>query len=119
MLSYVPMKKKGLKSRLKPFKKILKSKRFLLVFLSFIAFCFTIYLSLIKDLPSPTRLTTQNASRSTQIFDRNQNLLYSVYADKNQAFIPLQSISKYVKDATIAIEDKNFYKHGAIDLRGI
>ncbi len=119
MLSYVPMKKKPSR-RIKSFKKIVKDKRFLLVFLlAVIAFCLTIYLSLLKDLPSPTRLTYQSASRSTQIFDRNQNLLYSVYIDKNQAFIPLPSIPKYVKNATIAIEDKDFYKHGAIDLRGI
>lgn len=119
MLSYVPMKKKASKPRFKHFKKILKSKRFLVVFLIITAFCFTLYIFVLKDLPSPTKLTYQNASRSTQIFDRNQKLLYSVYTDKNQAFIPLPLIPKYAKDATIAIEDKDFYRHGAIDLRGI
>jgi len=94
-------------------------KRFLLAFLVVVVVCLTIYLSLLKDLPSPVKLTSQSASHSTQILDRNQNLLYSVYTNKNQAFVPLSSIPKYVKDATIAIEDKDFYKHGAIDLRGI
>lgn len=118
------MKKKSLKhfsqiaKRLKFSKKILKRKS-ILAFLVISAFLFIVYLFLLKDLPSPTKLTHQSASRSTLIFDRNQNLLYSVYADKNQAFIPLESIPQYVKDATIAIEDKNFYKHGAIDIRGI
>ncbi len=28
-------------------------------------------------------------------------------------------MSKYLRQATIAVEDKDFYKHGAFDVRGI
>ncbi|OGH30631.1 MAG: hypothetical protein A3E40_02110 [Candidatus Levybacteria bacterium RIFCSPHIGHO2_12_FULL_37_9] len=100
-------------------KKIIKNKFFLPIAAATAALCLAFYLFILKDLPFPTYLTTQNTSKATQILDRNQELLYSVYADKNQAFIPLSSIPKHVKDATIAIEDKDFYKHGAIDLRAI
>ncbi|MBU2632794.1 penicillin-binding protein [Patescibacteria group bacterium] len=73
----------------------------------------------IKDLPSPAKLTSPNTPQSIQIYDRNGELLYTIYRQKDQTFVPLNSIPKYLQQATISIEDKNFYKHGAIDIRGI
>jgi penicillin-binding protein 1C len=77
------------------------------------------YLYVIKDLPSPTRLSSNTKSYSTQIYDRNGKLLYTFYGNRNQTFVPLSKIPKYMQDATIAIEDRDFYHHGAIDIRGI
>ncbi len=78
-----------------------------------------VFIYLFKDLPSPTRLASDNIPQSTKIYDRNGKLLYTIYSDKNQSFIPLSQIPKHLQYATIAIEDKNFYKHGAIDIKGI
>lgn len=77
------------------------------------------YFFVLKDLPSPQKLATSNLSKSTQIYDRNGTLLYTIYGNQNQTFIPLTTIPKNVQNATIAIEDKDFYHHGAIDVRGI
>lgn len=77
------------------------------------------YFFILKDLPSPTKLSSSNIPQSTQIFDRNGQLLYTVYTQKNQTFIPLSQIPKDLQHATIAVEDKDFYRHGAIDIRGI
>lgn len=77
------------------------------------------YYFVLRDLPSPTKLTSNSIPQSTQIYDRNGALLYSIYGTKNEIFIPLSSIPKSVQQATIAIEDKDFYNHGPIDLRGI
>ncbi|MBI2033012.1 MAG: PBP1A family penicillin-binding protein [Candidatus Levybacteria bacterium] len=82
-------------------------------------FVLGVYFLVLKDLPSPTYLTSDKQPQSTQIFDRNGALLYTVYAQKNRTFIPLSTIPQYVQYATIAIEDKDFYRHGAIDIRGI
>lgn len=79
----------------------------------------TFYWWALADLPSPTRLSSSKIPQSSQIFDRNGNLLYSIYEDKNQTFIPLSDIPKHLQLATIAIEDKDFYRHGAVDFRGI
>ena len=38
-----------------------------------------------KDLPSPNKLTTHDASLSTKIYDRNGKLLYDIYGEKNRA----------------------------------
>ncbi len=77
------------------------------------------YYFILRDLPSPISLTSGNIPQSTQIYDRNGTLLYNIYEKKNQVFIPLATIPNNVQNATIAIEDRDFYHHGPIDLRGI
>jgi 1A family penicillin-binding protein len=72
-----------------------------------------------KDLPSPYKLTSRQVEQSTQIFDRNGVLLYDVYGDKNRTLVQLKDIPQYLKDATIATEDKNFYSHPGFDPAGI
>lgn len=77
------------------------------------------YTYILKDLPSPTKLSNNTASYSSQIYDRKGALLYTLYSDKNQTFVPIARIPKDLQEATIAIEDKDFYRHGAVDFRGI
>src|SRR3989344_3058149 len=78
------------------------------------------YFLILKDLPSPTRLSSPGSNpQSSQIFSRGGDLLYKIYTNKNRTQVPLSEIPKHVQNATIAIEDKDFYKHGAIDVRGI
>lgn len=72
-----------------------------------------------KDLPSPNKLTAHDSSLSTKIYDRNNKLLYDIYGDKNRALVNWQSLPPYVKQATISIEDKDFYKHSGFSLVGI
>jgi penicillin-binding protein 1C len=92
---------------------------FLLLTISLVIIILLTYFFILKDLPLPTKLNSSSAPQSTQIFDRNQKLIYTIYAAKNQNFMPLNQIPKYMQEATIAIEDKDFYKHGALDFRGI
>lgn len=90
------------------------------IFVSLVILCFlAFYFLILKDLPFPTTLSSSSTPQSTQIFDRKGKLLYNIYDKKNQTFVSLSSIPKYMQEATIAIEDKNFYEHGAIDFRGM
>lgn len=77
------------------------------------------YYYILRDLPSPTHLSTNSLGQSTQIYDRNGVRLYTFYDEKNQTFVPLEKIPQYLKQATLVAEDKDFYRHGAIDLRGV
>ncbi len=77
------------------------------------------YQYILSDLPSPSQLGSTSYPQSTQIFDRNGKLLYTIYANKNQSFVPLSKIPLFMQEATISIEDRYFYTHGAIDLTGI
>ena len=78
-----------------------------------------IYLIILKDLPNPTKLNSPQISQSSQILDRSGKLLYAIYSEKNRTFVPLSEMPKTLQEATIAIEDKDFYRHGAVDFRGI
>lgn len=82
----------------------------------FTVFAFIIFA---KDLPSPTKLTARDSSLSTKIYDRDDKLLYDIYGDKNRALVKWNELPQYVKEATIAIEDKDFYKHKGFSIFGI
>lgn len=74
----------------------------------------------LKDLPSPTTLSKpSNYPISTKIYDRNGVLLYEIYADQNRTPIKLDDLPPYIAQATIAIEDQNFYTHHGFDTGGI
>ncbi len=78
----------------------------------------TSYLLIFKDLPSPTRLGQYTMASATKVYDRNGKLLFDIFADQNRTPVPLSQIPKYLQQATIAIEDKEFYKHRGINLIG-
>lgn len=74
-----------------------------------------VYITLLKDLPSPTKLGAYDIPLTTKIYDRKGVLLFDIYTDQNRSVVPLSEIPKYVQEATIAIEDKEFYHHGGIN----
>ncbi|MBI4099583.1 transglycosylase domain-containing protein [Candidatus Microgenomates bacterium] len=90
-------------------------------FLIFGAVIFTPYWvkSQLNQLPNPRLLTVRDIPVSTKIYDRNGILLYQIYSDENRSIIPLSDLPKSAIDATIAIEDKNFYRHLGFDPLGI
>lgn len=71
-----------------------------------------------RDLPTPGRLVESKFSDSTRIYDRNGELLYSVYQDQNRTYVPLLQIPKTLQQATIAIEDEDFYKNDGFSVSG-
>jgi len=84
-----------------------------------ILFGLTILFLIFRDLPSPKKLGSDEFPVSTQILDRHGKLLYEIYAEQNRTPIQLADLPDYVKQATIAIEDKNFYKHHGFAWEGI
>lgn len=72
----------------------------------------------VKSLPSPKNIGKINYPLSTHIYDRNGILLYEIYRDQNRTKISLKDLPKYVVQSTVAIEDKDFYKHNGINLFG-
>jgi 1A family penicillin-binding protein len=73
------------------------------------------YIIILKDLPSPTKLGNYDIPLASKIYDRNGMLLYDIYADQNRTPVTLSEIPKHVQQATIAIEDKDFYRHQGIN----
>ncbi|MFH0979724.1 MAG: transglycosylase domain-containing protein [Candidatus Roizmanbacteria bacterium] len=81
-------------------------------------FSFLIFAWYAKDLPSPSKLS-QVTGYSTVFLDKDGKVLYDMYKDKNRVPVTFNEIPDYLKEATIAIEDKNFYKHGGVSQLGI
>ena len=72
----------------------------------------------IKSLPSPENIGKINYSLTTHIYDRNSKLLYDIYHGQNRTPVKLNELSKYVYQAAIAVEDKDFFKHNGISPLG-
>jgi len=70
-------------------------------------------------VPLPTRLSSPDIPVSTKIFDRNGKLIYEIYNERKRTPVKLSEIPDNVKKATIAIEDKDFYKHAGFSYTGI
>jgi len=101
------------------FKKLFRRKIFWALSLSFVILII-ISFYLFQDLPSPSQLKdARNFPSSTLIYDRQGKLLYEIYADKNRVPVTLEELPDYLKKATIASEDKNFYSHHGFDFGGI
>ncbi len=72
------------------------------------------------QIPDLSSFETRQISQSTKIYDHTGTvLLYDVNAGSKRTVVPLSAISPYIQDATISIEDENFYNHGGIDVKSI
>jgi len=83
-----------------------------------LSICGVIFLIIIaKDLPHPDRIVRKEGF-ATKIFDRNDKLIYDVYSKQKRTPVALYEVPQYLKDATVSIEDKDFYLHKGFDPRG-
>lgn len=83
-------------------------------------FSLTIFwITVLKDLPQPGELITRDQRVSTKIYDKKGRLLFKVFRDENRTLAPLEEIPLHARQATIAIEDSDFYSHPGFSLRGI
>lgn len=72
-----------------------------------------------KNLPDPKSLNNFPSKLSTKILDRNGNLLYQIYKDENRTIVKISELPQYVKNAFLAAEDKDFYRHHGFSISGL
>jgi len=70
------------------------------------------------QVPSPENLTSRDVAQATKIYDRSGELLYDIFKNQNRTPIKLSEVPENIKHATIAIEDKDFYKHQGFSIIG-
>jgi len=85
---------------------------------TFIFFPLIFYI-FISDLPTLDGLSVSYIPKTTKILDRNGELLYEIYANQNRTIIRFSEVPLYFQQATMAIEDQDFYNHPGFDIRGI
>lgn len=89
---------------------------FLLACGIFLAGIMLIWVSTFK-IPSLDTIEARKVSQSTKIYDgTGKILLYDIYQNTNRTIVPFENISQNIKDATLSIEDKDFYNHGGIKI---
>jgi len=78
------------------------------------------FLYIAKDLPNPKELEERQITESTKIYDRTgQVILYDIHGEEKRTVIAFNEIPDSIKNATIAVEDANFYHHFGLDFKGI
>ena len=77
-----------------------------------------------RDLPAPGEIAkqTNDQFKTTRIYDRTgQVLLYEIFDPQggNRTVVPLSQIPQYLKDATVALEDRTFWTNSGFNLYNI
>jgi 1A family penicillin-binding protein len=73
-----------------------------------------------RDLPNPDRLLAREIPLSTKIYDRTgKTVLYEIHGAQKRSLVELSDISPYAIEATLSIEDKDFYKHPGFSFKSM
>ena len=77
-----------------------------------------VFIALTRDLPQIQALENFKPSAVTRIYSSDKVLLSELYAEMRHP-VPIQFMPPHLKAALVATEDRNFYGHSGVDLRGI
>jgi penicillin-binding protein 1A len=76
------------------------------------------FLAFTHDLPQIQDLENFRPEAVTRIYSADKVLLSELYQEKRDP-VPLASIPLYLTAALVATEDRKFYRHSGVDLKGI
>ena len=69
-------------------------------------------------LPSLEKVTDYNPIQPLRIYSADKYLI-GEFGEERRAFTTIDKIPKQMQDAVLAIEDRRFYRHGGVDMKGI
>ena len=88
--------------------------RILLTIILIISGSLLLWISTLQT-PDFKSLEQRRISESTKIYDRTGKiLLYDIHQGVTRKVVPYGDISNYLRNATIAIEDADFYNHNGV-----
>ena len=76
-------------------------------------------LNIYNSGPALASLQPVQKGRSSAIYAADGSLIGFIRSDNIRQPVPARALPQSLKEATIAIEDQNFYEHGALDYEGI
>ncbi len=72
------------------------------------------------EIPDLSSFEERRVLQSTKIYDRTgEIMLYDLHQDVRRTVVPFDQISPFIKNATVAIEDDQFYSHFGLDIKAI
>ena len=98
-----------------------KRKLFIILILIVGALCGGIagaFFALTHDLPQIRALENFKPDAVTRIYSADRVLLAELFVEKREP-VPLKTIPRHLIAALVATEDRKFYKHSGVDLKGI
>jgi 1A family penicillin-binding protein len=102
------------KNRSRRLHHIRNSVFFVLATCFFVAGTLTIWMSTL-EIPDLSSFSQIKVVQSTKIYDRTGTvLLYDVHQDIKRTVVPIDKISTNIKNASVSIEDAQFYQHHGI-----
>src|SRR5258706_4044535 len=92
---------------------------FIICFAAFILFLALINFGVFGKMPSLTELENPTVLQSSEVYAVEGTLMGKYYRENgNRSIVKYRDISKNVINALIATEDKRFYEHSGIDMKG-
>lgn len=114
--------KRGIKRRWNWFKGLSKKQKALLIGGPILAFLILTplitYIYYYNDIADQERLMNRN-NTGIVLNDRNGETFYNIGRAEHREMTPLANISDNLKEAVVASEDKDFYKHNGFSVDGI
>src|SRR6185312_9538602 len=108
----------------KPAKPKLKKLRLLLVLLgltllALISTLFGMLMAVAKEIPSLENSAQFRVSRNSTMLAANGQPIARLTGNENRILIDPEEISPMIKNAVISVEDRRFYQHHGVDLKGM
>ena len=108
------------KRHLKFWKKFIRNTVIIATALFLFAVSALIYWVSTFQIPDLGSFEKRKIIQSTKIYDRTGKvLLYDMHQDIKRTVVPIEEISRNIKNATVAIEDEEFYQHKGIKITSI
>lgn len=86
--------------------------------LSAVAFTGIAVAIIYPNLPSLESLTDYHPKLPLRVYSEDGYLIEE-FGEERRAYVKINDTPKNMKDAVLAIEDRRFYQHGGVDLKGI
>ncbi len=103
-------------------KKIVTSKPFLFAILAGLFVCIlagAVFMRYIfSGLPPVYEMEEYTPSLTTKVYDRNNKLIHEFSIEK-RSMVPLEDIPVDLQNAVVAMEDRDFFTHPGISIKGI
>ena len=79
----------------------------------------SIYRNEARELVQASDVNTFRSEETSYVYDANGDLLVRLKGDKDTIYVKYDDIPEAVINAFVAVEDRNFWTHSGIDLKGI
>ena len=118
VISYLHIKKPGFAIPKIHLKRLLSKRLFARALIFAVIVTVALGIWIFWGIPLPSELA-KSQPISTKIYDRNGELIYEIFAEERRSPVSLDDLPDHVKQATIAIEDKDFYEHFGFSIQGM